>query len=51
MRKDRTGHIEVNRISEIGNAGMFVKRFGDTTRHDVKTMPHRDDYYMFGILL
>lgn len=51
MSGNKRNNIEVNRICEIGDAGMFVKKLGRPTHNDVKTFPHRDDYYMFGFLL
>lgn len=51
MSRNKRNDIEVNRISEIGDAGMFVKELGRHTHDDVKTYPHRDDYYMFGFLM
>lgn len=51
MSRNKRNNIEVNRISEIGDAGMFVKELGRHTHGGVKTHPHRDDYYMFGFLM
>ena len=49
MRK-RINKIEVNRISELGEDGMFVKQLDGSSDVEVKTALHRDDYYMFGFL-
>lgn len=49
MRK-RINKIEVNRISELGEDGMFVKQLDGSSDVEVRTALHRDDYYMFGFL-
>lgn len=51
MCTKRKEPIWTNRISERGRDGIFVKQFGSATHGDVQSTPHRDDFYMFGILL
>lgn len=51
MCPKRKEPIRTNRISEKGRAGIFVKQFGQATYGEVQSTPHRDDFYMFGILL
>ncbi|MDE5880893.1 MAG: helix-turn-helix transcriptional regulator [Muribaculaceae bacterium] len=49
MDTERKSEIPVNRLSKVSN-GRFMLR----TRHNGETNfkhPHRDDYYMFGIIL
>lgn len=50
MKSDNQ-QIVTNAISELGNSGIFVKRLDRGSNHEIKDMPHRDDYYMFGIVL
>jgi len=51
MKTATNEHIGVHYIRKIGNKGLFIKEFCDLTQRSIQKESHRDDYYMFGVLL
>lgn len=51
MKTATNEHIGVNHIRKIGNEGVFIKEFCDLTQRSIQNESHRDDYYMFGVIL
>lgn len=50
-RRGRSSGIPLHKITSRSETGIYVKNISERQNEDPMTIPHRDDYYMFTVLL